>query len=151
MKKIILPLLVLSLLAVGCNKTPDYSQQLNSISQSLSNAYPQAPTPDKPLADALVGYQAVFLTNGQVYFGKYSTYNKDYSLLTDIYYLQNSNGLQTDINPTGNINLVKLGNEIHGPQDAMYIPMASVLFVENLKADGRVVQAINQDHQNTLK
>lgn len=33
-------------------------------------------------------YQAVFLTNGQVYFGKISHANSQYVNLTDIYYLQ---------------------------------------------------------------
>src|SRR5580704_1073814 len=34
------------------------------------------------------GYSAVFLTNGQVYFGKLSDANKNYVKLTDIFYLQ---------------------------------------------------------------
>jgi hypothetical protein len=42
---------------------------------------------------------------------------------------------------------VKLGNEMHGPQDQMFIRNEHVLFVENLKDDSKVVQAIQQ-HQS---
>jgi len=37
---------------------------------------------------------------------------------------------------------VKLGSEIHGPEDLMIINRAQILFVENLKPSGRVSQAI---------
>ncbi len=38
--------------------------------------------------EASSGYQAVFLTNGQVYFGKLSSTAASYATLKDIYYLQ---------------------------------------------------------------
>src|SRR5690349_15379852 len=37
------------------------------------------------------GYQAVFLTNGQVYFGKLTHVGEQYATLEDIYYLQVTN------------------------------------------------------------
>jgi len=99
------------------------------------------------------GYQAVFLSNGQVYFGKISNLYSDYVGLSDIYYLQLTNQLQTQQPPaTGDqaaqqqqkLSLIKLGNELHGPKDTMYINQKHVLFIENLKDDSKVVQAINQ-------
>jgi len=95
-------------------------------------------------------WQAVFLTNGQVYFGKLQGISKDYVKLTDIYYLQVSQKLQQAVEgqetlpAQSNINLIKLGDELHGPEDAMYIENSKVLFWENLKDNGRVVEAINQ-------
>jgi len=44
-------------------------------------------------------YQAVFFTNGQVYFGKLSTINDNYLKLTDIYYLQTQSDEKTETNP----------------------------------------------------
>ena len=41
-------------------------------------------------------YQAVFLTNGQVYFGKLHQVNGEYYRLTDIYYLQVADDLQAE-------------------------------------------------------
>ena len=40
-------------------------------------------------------------------------------------------------------NLIKLGNEIHGPLDSMLINRDHVVIIEDLKDDSRVVQAIN--------
>jgi len=92
-------------------------------------------------------YQAVFFTNGQVYFGKLHTLNASYMTLTDIYYLQaqnssSSNPQQTSSN--SDVQLVKLGNEVHGPVDQMVINKDQVLFFENLKKDGKVSSSITK-------
>jgi hypothetical protein len=98
------------------------------------------------------GYQAVFLTNGQVYFGKLSHFSADYVTLDDIYYLQvgpqqgsSITPSQSSTTPGQQISLVKLGNELHGPVDEMHINRSQVLFYEDLKSDGQVVKAILQD------
>lgn len=92
-------------------------------------------------------YQAVFLTNGQVYFGKVTDANQQTLVLEDIYYLRSSEDLQTPDNSAAqaeadNFSLVKLGKEIHGPEDRMSINLSQVLFTEDLKADSKVVEAI---------
>lgn len=91
-------------------------------------------------------YYAVFLSNGQVYFGKVSGTNSDFTVLQDIYYLQVSEPLQQVPPPGGQaqpqLSLVKLGNELHGPQDYMRLSNRHIIFVEELKTDGRVVEAI---------
>lgn len=95
-------------------------------------------------------WKAVFLTNGQVYFGHTANENADPVVLSDIYYLQVTQPLQqlgANQNPPNvnqpQLSLVKLGNELHGPEDEMRINREHVLFVEDLKEDGRVVNAIN--------
>lgn len=98
-------------------------------------------------------YQAVFLTNGQVYFGKLSEVDGNYATLKDIYYLQvvqpplqgtpqagQQSQEQQQAQPQ--ISLIKLGQELHGPVDEMHISRAQILFYEDLKADGNVVKAI---------
>jgi len=90
-------------------------------------------------------YQAVFLTNGQVYFGKFSQVNSSYVKLTDIYYLQVQQTVQPKDNSSSNnqqVSLAKLGGELHGPEDVMFINRDQVLFWENLKDGGKVVTAI---------
>ncbi len=92
-------------------------------------------------------YQAVFLTNNQVYFGRLSNANGQYPVLRDIYYLQVTQTLQpTDPKapPQPNLNLVKLGNELHGPNDEMVINRDHILFYEDLKSSSAVVKAIDQ-------
>lgn len=97
-------------------------------------------------------YQAVFFNNGQIYFGKLQSVNNDYMKLTDIFYLQSqqptdnkdaTNPQKTSASQT-NVQLIKLGDEIHGPEDEMVISKDQVLFYENLKPDGKVAQSIQK-------
>lgn len=92
-------------------------------------------------------YQAVFLTNGQVYFGKVSNVDGSYVKITDIYYLQVQQTVQpkdASASAANNqqVSLAKLGGELHGPEDFMYVSRQQVLFWENLKGDGKVAKAI---------
>lgn len=93
-------------------------------------------------------HQAVFLTNDQVYFGKIVSISDDVVVMKEIYYLQKGAEQTTDAKeaaaPTqqSNMSLAKLGNELHAPEDIMQINKDQVLFWENLKDDGKVVQAI---------
>lgn len=93
--------------------------------------------------------QAVFLTNGQVYFGKFSQ-SAGVARLENIYYLQVDQANQ-QLQPAKDqqatqpdVKLIKLGNELHGPKDGMRINPSQILFVEDLKEDGKVVQAIRR-------
>lgn len=93
-------------------------------------------------------YQAVFFTNGQVYFGKLHTFNNDYLKLNSIFYIQSSQPSASNPQKTSeqqnSLSLIKLGNEIHGPQDEMVIAKDQVLFYENLKTDSQVSKLIDQ-------
>jgi hypothetical protein len=99
-------------------------------------------------------WQAVFLTNGQVYFGKVTNVGKKTITLADIYYLQVvTKPLQTSAQGSAatatdqtqqELTLIKLGNELHGPTDKMIINGDQVLLTEKLKNDSRVVQAIDK-------
>ncbi len=105
------------------------------------------------LGDSLIfkaDWQAVFLTNGQVYFGKISKVDEGFLYLSDIYYLQvitlqNTIGQPPDVQtqPEQRLTLIKMGNELHGPSDEIIINRDHVIIIEDLKSDGRVVQAIN--------
>lgn len=93
-------------------------------------------------------YQAVFLTNGQVYFGKINKVTNSYVDLQQIYYL-NSQQQPEAANKTATQNatsfsLVKLGCELHGPVDQMVINRDQVSFWENLTTNGKVAKAIEQ-------
>lgn len=122
-------------------------------------------------------YYAVFLSNGQVYFGKLANYNTANPELSDIYYLQLAQSPQAGTegqqqateNPEGTeeggeegqvleqpgqttddqgLTLIKLGEELHGPEDSMVINKEQVLFIEKLKDDGKVVKAIDDYKKN---
>jgi hypothetical protein len=115
--------------------------------------YFNSPTQSKYVQSS--DYQAVFLTNGQVYFGKVKALNSQFMDLQDIFYLNNqqsqpsnstSSTSSTTATPT-KFSLVKLGCELHGPADEMVINNSQVSFWENLKGSGQVVTAINKWYQ----
>jgi hypothetical protein len=103
-------------------------------------------------AENVSAYQAVFLTNGQVYFGKLEGKNERYVNLKDIYYLQVNEPLQQGQEQASGtqpqLSLVKLGNELHGPVDEMEINRDHILFIEDIKKDGRVATAIAEHKAN---
>jgi len=87
------------------------------------------------------GYHAVFLSSGQVYFGKLELIEgKRFVKLKDIFYLRSG---ETPVEEgQAGINLVKLGQELHGPHDAMNVNVDHITFWEKLRDDGPVVVAI---------
>lgn len=100
-------------------------------------------------------YQAVFISNGQVYFGKITKTDASEVVLKDVYYLMIRRPVEVQTQtpeatpgaqPGGvKYELRKLGEqEMHGPMDEMRINRKHVLFVEDLKEDSMVVQAIQQ-------
>lgn len=106
-------------------------------------------------------WQAVFLTNGQVYFGQLSNAGSAYPELTNIYYLQvqevpiqpaepatDEAGVQPAQQTAQQMVLVKFGTEMHRPQDRMFINNDHILFYENLEADSQVIKAID-DYLNS--
>lgn len=95
-------------------------------------------------------YQAVFLSNGQTYFGKVKNEKETYVSLNDVYYmilkqpLQDQNNSQDQAKPE--YTLVRLGKELHGPT-SMAINRSQILFIENLADDSKVVSAINSSQK----
>lgn len=115
-------------------------------------------------------WHAVFLTNGQVYFGQLSDPDAQYATLNDVYYLQvqqtqaatptappvdpNNPDAQAQVvdapQPTPpRLTLIKFGTELHGPKDFMRLNRDHILFWEELKPDSQVVRAII-DYKNGL-
>ncbi len=95
-------------------------------------------------------HQAVFLSNGQVYFGKIKSISDKHIDLRGIFYLNVNQQVQPEQQKEGeqqnqnNITLVKLGCELHGPTDQMLINRDQVTFWENLKDDSQVTKAVSE-------
>ncbi|MDP3792298.1 MAG: hypothetical protein Q8Q89_01070 [bacterium] len=82
-------------------------------------------------------YQAIFLSNDQIYFGHLKSENQksEYLTLTDVYYIK--------VGEDSVGQLVKLGQiEPHKPTNEMIINREHVLFWENLSPDSPVVRTI---------
>ncbi|MDP3697184.1 MAG: hypothetical protein Q8R55_04110 [Candidatus Taylorbacteria bacterium] len=111
------------------------------VTGSLYFNFNSFPKPDRST------FQAVFLTNGQAYFGKLESLGKDYVKLSNIYYLQVP-GLQSndgaEAEKTKKAELIKLGGEVHSPKNYMYIPKKQILFWEDLEPTSKIPQIIKE-------
>ena len=83
-------------------------------------------------------YQAVVLTNGQVYFGKLEKLGAPYPTLTDVFYIHSQQNPDTKQMTN---TLVKRGREMHGP-DRMIINAQHILFIEPVRPDSQLGKAI---------
>lgn len=92
-------------------------------------------------------HQAVLLANGQTYFGKLSVVDGDFFKLTDIFYVQSDQAGEEEAN-SSNMQLVKRGEEVFGPQDPMVISRDQVVYFENIKDDSQVSQLMKEYKAN---
>jgi hypothetical protein len=89
-------------------------------------------------------YQAVFLANGQTYFGRYYDRVGAYAKIEDVYYLQQTDSTGGD---NAGTKLVRRGSELHAPSHRMLIPKSAILFVEDLTDASPIAQFMAQDHR----
>lgn len=97
-------------------------------------------------------YQAVTVTDGQIYFGKLSVVDKQHVKLTNAYYLQAEVGETATENSDqstdqNNVKLIKLGNKIYGPDDEIVIAKSQVVSYENLNPSGQVAEWLKDNSQ----
>ncbi len=83
---------------------------------------------------------AVFSSNNQTYFGHILETSNGYIVLEKVYYFKVVQGSQS----SQQLNLVKLKDEIYGPEDLMRIPDNQITFWQNLRDDSQVVKIIKQ-------
>ena len=86
------------------------------------------------------GYQVVYLASGQAYFGKLQNTTGEYLLLRRAYTTQNQTGAEDNAQPQ--TSLIKLSEQVYGPQDSISLKSDQVVFWQNLKDDSKVAQAI---------
>ncbi len=98
--------------------------------------------PFGPTADT---WHGVFLSNGQAYFGHFYSAPGEYATLREVYYvlatqIQSQDPKEAAAPPQ--LTLQRLGAEIHGPKQEMRIPKTAILFVEELRSDSKLIEAI---------
>jgi len=95
-------------------------------------------------------YRAVFLSNGQVYFGKLTRETSRYLYLDDVYYIQVQEQTQAPTTEGGQPTtvsvptLLKRGSELHQPYGSLLLNRDQVVAIENVGADSQVLQQIKQ-------
>lgn len=110
------------------------------LSFQIPELFKSAPEKEKKqeAGDSLSGYSAVYLDNGQEFYGKVEGKDGGYLVMTDAFYYQ---PWVRSLVP-GNMRILKLGLEIHQPEDRVYISPSHVVMQERLKNDSKVVKAI---------
>jgi hypothetical protein len=89
------------------------------------------------------GHQAVFLINGQVFFGQVLDADSDTLTLGDVYYIR------SEVNPeTKQIKhtLIRRGNELHGPPK-MIVSRRAILLIEPVGNESTVAKLIAQQRK----
>jgi len=125
-------LIALVLIGVGVAAVKQWKQREWSFTSAMQNTD---------------SYQAVFLTNGKVYFGKVKDTHIQLVVLEDVYYLRQNQSLQEEENDavqSPQLSLVKPGDELHAPTDRMDINRDHILYIQQLRDDGKVVDAIRR-------
>lgn len=82
-------------------------------------------------------YQAVYLTNGQMYFGKLQNTDGAYLTIKSPYMPQSTSSPQDTASA-----IIKVKNQLWGPEDSIAIRSDQVSFWQNLRDDSKVTQAI---------
>jgi hypothetical protein len=91
-------------------------------------------------------YQAVFLSNGQTYFGHLVDRIGPYVKVENAYYIQQTQTTADDQSQQPpESKLIRRGNELHQPLPYILIPRTAILFVEDLRPDSAVAQFMAKD------
>jgi hypothetical protein len=83
-------------------------------------------------------YQAVLLDNGQVYYGKIERMEREFSVLTEVYYIQ------TQVDPETKASrsiLVRRGSEWHAPNRSL-VNTRHILMIEPVTPGSKVAELI---------
>jgi hypothetical protein len=86
-------------------------------------------------------YQAVLLTNGQVFYGRLDKLGSPFPVLTEVYYVV-QNQVNQDTKQVSNT-LIRRGKEWHAP-DRMILNGAHIVLVEPVRTDSVVAKLIEE-------
>ncbi len=97
-------------------------------------------------------WYAVKLVDGDIIYGKITDINTDPLVVESVYYNYDQKKTENDqqkkkISENGDLRLVKRGNETHGPDGKLQIFRAQVVFMENLRADSKVLRVIEDNEK----
>jgi len=93
-----------------------------------------------PKVESSSAFWAVYLDSGQIFYGKKGKQNNNYVTMEDVFYYQP--GVRSA--NSENIRIIKVGTEIHQPQDYVYVNKQHIERQEQLSSDSKVVKAIEQ-------
>jgi uncharacterized protein YpmB len=84
------------------------------------------------------GWQAIQLTNGDVYYGHLSTFPS--LKLTDVYFIQQTQTENEEEDP--GVQLVPLNDMFFGPENTMHLEKSQVLWWTDLSENSQILQTL---------
>jgi len=89
-------------------------------------------------------YQAVFLTNGQAYFGNITEITNEYIILKDPYSIKVQQKQTDEEGQTkqSEIKLLSIEDEFYKPEGYMLIEKSAINFIEELKDSSQIIDII---------
>lgn len=91
-------------------------------------------------------YQIVTLTTGESFIGKLSGLNRDYVVLENVYYQQDTANQSNAATPDSQqVTVLRLSDSVAKPENTMRIAHDKLVHWENLSNDSKIIQAIKQD------
>lgn len=87
-------------------------------------------------------YRAVTMDNDQVFYGKLEGDKHDYLVLTEAFYYQPGISARGTGADQGNIRIIKVGTELHQPQDRVMLNRDHVVTVQTLTDESKIIQAM---------
>jgi len=88
-------------------------------------------------------YQAVFLNNGQVYFGNIVELTNEYVFLEDPYSIKvQQKETAEEESAQSEIKLLSIEDEFYKPEGYMLIKKSEILFIEELKDSSQIINII---------
>jgi len=88
-------------------------------------------------------WYSVKLVNNEIFYGQIDDTSADPVVIKNVYYIYDQQKDEDkEFKETGNLRLVKRGQETHGPNGTMSVVRGQVLYMEPLKDDSKVLAAI---------
>jgi hypothetical protein len=87
-------------------------------------------------------FQVVYLTNGQAYFGKLQNTSGDFLIMKSPYITQSVANSDDETSTDTQTTLLKVTDQLYGPDDSIAIKASQVTFWQNLRDDSKVSQAM---------
>ncbi len=90
-------------------------------------------------------YQVVYLTNGQAYFGKLQNSSGDFLVIKSPYIAQSvasTDNTATSSASAAQATILKVTDQVYGPEDSIAIKSSQVDFWQNLRDDSKVTKAM---------
>jgi hypothetical protein len=98
-------------------------------------------------------WYAIKLVDGEIIYGRIADLNTEPLEINPVYYnydqkkIEKDSGVKPKVNETIDLRLVRRGSETHGPDGALKVFRAQVVYMENLRPDSKVLGVIEENEK----